>query len=164
MKSPIVAGNWKMHMTHIEGQEFIKQILNLTLDIATVKVIFCPPFSALFHSIAILENSDASVGAQNCHWEKEGAFTGEISVRMLNELGVQYVIIGHSERRHVFNESDEWINNKIHAAVEYRIKPIFCIGETMQNRENGLTDIVLSKQLERGLVGVADFRKLVIAN
>jgi triosephosphate isomerase len=163
MKSPIVAGNWKMHMTHLEGREFIKQVDNLTLDIATVKVIFCPPFSTLFHSIEILKNSDASVGSQNCHWEKEGAFTGEISVRMLDELGVQYVIIGHSERRHIFKESDEWINKKILAVVESGLKPIFCIGETLQNRENGLTEIVLSKQLERGLAGVIDLSGLVIA-
>ena len=109
----IVAGNWKMYKTPTEGRDFIEEFGNLMLDLDGVEVIFCPPFSALFNIDIVLRDTPYKLGAQNCHWEKEGAFTGEISVSMLLDCGVDYVILGHSERRHVFNEPEEWINKKV---------------------------------------------------
>jgi triosephosphate isomerase len=163
MKKPIVAGNWKMYKTLTEGQSFVENIVNLTLEIDEVQVIFCPPFPMLFHIVDILKNSSFMVGSQNCHWEIEGAFTGETSPKMLASLGIDYVILGHSERRHLFNESDEWINKKVHAALNSGLSVILCIGETLQKRENGLTEIVLTDQLQRCLKGVDKTEKLVIA-
>jgi triosephosphate isomerase len=163
MKRPIIAGNWKMYKTLSEGQSFVENIVNLTLDIDEVQVIFCPPFPTLFHIVEILKNSSFKVGSQNCHWEIEGAFTGETSPKMLANLGVDFVLLGHSERRHIFIESDEWINKKVHAAMSLGLSTILCIGETLQKRENGLTEIVLTEQLQKGLMGVDKPEKLIVA-
>ena len=159
----IVAGNWKMYKTPSEGEKFIDDFNKLMLNIDGVEVIFCPPFSALFNIDGLLKNTPYKLGAQNCHWENEGAFTGEISVSMLNDVGVDYVIIGHSERRHVFNESDEWINNKVNAVLKGGLDPILCIGETIDQRRSNETKIVLTQQLSEGLKGVSDLSKVIIA-
>ncbi len=162
MKKPIVAGNWKMYKTPSEGHDFVQKILNLVLDIEKTHVIFCPPFPALFNMVESMPSS-FSVGAQNCHWEKEGAYTGEVSTAMLSDCGVEYVIIGHSERRHVFSEPDEWINRKVLAVKEARLIPILCVGETLEEREDGLTKDVLIRQLTNGLKGVDSLSGLVLA-
>ncbi len=162
MKKPIVAGNWKMYKTPSEGHDFVQKILNLVLEIEKTHVIFCPPFPALFNMVESMPSS-FSVGAQNCHWEKEGAYTGEVSTAMLSDCGVEYVIVGHSERRHVFGEPDEWINRKVLAVKEARLIPILCVGETLEEREDGLTKDVLIRQLTNGLKGVDSLSGLVLA-
>jgi triosephosphate isomerase len=155
MKTPIVAGNWKMHKTPLEGQSFVGEVKNRLLDKEEVKVIFCPPFTSLFSMVDILKNTPFGLGAQNVHWEPTGAFTGEISVDMLKACSVNYVIVGHSERRHVFGEPDDWINKKVHAVLRGSMIPLFCIGETLDERKTGQTTAVLASQLRKGLKDVS---------
>ena len=162
-KQAIIAGNWKMYKTPDEGRDFVKGIMNLMLNIDDVEVIFCPPFSALFNIDVVLKDTPYKLGAQNCHWENEGAFTGEISVNMLESCGVDYVILGHSERRHIFNESDEWINKKVKSVLSGGLKPILCIGETLDQRRSNETEDVLFHQLKEGLSGVEIIDDIVIA-
>ena len=147
---PIVAGNWKMHKTRNEGVSFVGRIKNRVLDKVQARVIFCPPFTALFSIVEAIEGSSLSAGAQNVHFEAQGAFTGEISVEMLKPEGVEYVIIGHSERRRVFGESDSLINKKIHAVLGGGLIPIFCIGEKLEDRKaNRTTDVLRCWTFER---------------
>ena len=158
--TPIVAGNWKMHKTPSEGASFVETTVNLLLDIKHVSVIFAPPFTGLFDMDV---NPPFYSAAQNCHWEGSGAFTGEISVSMIQDCGAEFVILGHSERRHVFGESNGWINRKVRAVLAGNLKPILCIGETLDQREAGQTDLVLKEQLEQGLGGVETLENMVIA-
>ncbi len=151
-KKPIIAGNWKMNKTPTEGGSFVDRTVNLLLDIKHVSVIFAPPFTGLFDMDVKPPFYSA---AQNCHWEDSGAFTGEISVSMIRDCGAEYVILGHSERRHVFGESDDWVNRKVKAVLAGGLKPILCIGETLGQREAGQTDLVLKSQMELGLKDVA---------
>ena len=151
---PIVAGNWKMNKSGEEGVSFVGKIKNRILDKAEAKVIFCPPFTSLFSIVKTLNGTDFGVGAQNTHFEVEGAYTGEISVGMLKSTGVQYVILGHSERRHIFGETDVWINKKIHAVLNAELVPIFCIGETLDDRKSNQTTQVLENQINLGLQGM----------
>jgi triosephosphate isomerase len=162
-KHAIVAGNWKMYKTAAEGRNFVENFVNLMLNLEDVEVIFCPPFSALFNIDVVLKNTPYKLGAQNCHWEKDGAFTGEISVSMLENCGVDYVILGHSERRHIFNESDEWINKKVKSVISGGLKPILCIGETLDQRKSTETEDVLYHQLKEGLREVDKLDDIVIA-
>lgn len=159
-KKPIIAGNWKMNKTPTEGGSFVDRTVNLLLDIKHVSVIFAPPFTGLFDMDVKPPFYSA---AQNCHWEDSGAFTGEISVSMIRDCGAEYVILGHSERRHVFGESDDWVNRKVKAVLDGGLKPILCIGETLGQREAGQTDLVLENQLELGLKDVAELEHCVIA-
>lgn len=162
-KHAIVAGNWKMFKTPDEGRGFVEDFVNLMLNIDDVEVIFCPPFSALFNIDVVLKDAPYKLGAQNCHWENEGAFTGEISVNMLESCGVDYVILGHSERRHIFNETDEWINKKVKAVLDGGLKPILCIGETLDQRKSNETKDVLFHQLKDDLSGIEKLDDVVIA-
>ncbi len=157
---PIVAGNWKMHKTPTEGASFVETTVNLLLDIQHVSVIFAPPFTGLFDMDLTPPFYSA---AQNCHWEEKGAFTGEISVSMIQECGAEFVILGHSERRHVFGESDDWINRKVKAVLAGDLKPILCVGETLDQREAGQTELVLKSQLEQGLASMDSLKEIVIA-
>ena len=159
-KKPIIAGNWKMNKTPTDGESFVNRTVNLLLDIKFVSVIFAPPFTGLFDMDVKPPFYSA---AQNCHWEDSGAFTGEISVSMIRACGAEYVILGHSERRHVFGESDDWVNRKVKAVLTGGLKPILCIGETLEQREAGQTDLVLKSQLELGLKDVAELEHCVIA-
>jgi triosephosphate isomerase len=163
MKRPIVAGNWKMHKTPQEGRSFVEKTVNLLLDMDRVQVIFCPPFPALFDMERFLKQAHISLGAQNCHWEDQGAYTGEVSPTMLTACAVEYVIVGHSERRHIFHEPDIWINRKVKAVLSAGMKPILCIGETLQERQQGRTEQVLIHQLTEGLNGVKTANGLVVA-
>ncbi len=162
-KHAIVAGNWKMYKTPTEGYAFVKDFVNLMLNMEDMEVIFCPPFSALFNIDVVLKETPYKLGAQNCHWEKEGAFTGEVSVSMLESCGVDYVIVGHSERRYIFNETNEWINKKVKAVLNGGLKPILCIGETLDQRKSNETKDVLFYQLKEGLNGVEKLVDVVIA-
>ena len=154
IKKPIVAANWKMYKTPQEGVDFISELSNLLLDKEKPTIIFCPPFTSLFHMNEMISDLDMSLGAQNVYFEKEGAFTGEISVNMLKSCSVQYVIIGHSERRYIFNESNKDTNRKIHTVLDNEIIPIFCVGEKLDDRESNNTRTILLEQLEEGLAGV----------
>ena len=149
-----------MNKTPTEGGSFVDRTVNLLLDIKHVSVIFAPPFTGLFDMDVKPPFYSA---AQNCHWEDSGAFTGEISVSMIRDCGAEYVILGHSERRHVFGESDDWVNRKVKAVLDGGLKPILCIGETLGQREAGQTDLVLESQLELGLKDVAELEHCVIA-
>ena len=152
MREPIFAANWKMHKTVTETRDYFQIFLPLIEGIKKKRVIIAPPFTALSYAKkAASDNPRISISAQNMHYENEGAFTGEISPVMLNELGISHVIIGHSERRHVFNEDDGVISMKIEAAIVHGISPIFCIGETLSEREKKLTFAVLEKQISKGL-------------
>ena len=159
-KVPIIAGNWKMNKLPSEGRSFINEVTNLVLDIKSVSVIFAPPFTGLFE---VQVKSPFHIAAQNCHWEDSGALTGEISVSMIKDCGVEYVIVGHSERRHIFGEKNEWVNKKAKALLENGVSPILCVGETIAQRESGETESVLKDQLEKGLDSISDVRNCIIA-
>ena len=154
IKKPIVAANWKMYKTPQEGVSFVNEISNLLLDKEKPTIIFCPSFTSLFHINENLSDSSIVLGSQNVYSEPEGAFTGEISVRMLKNCGVRYVIIGHSERRHIFKENNISLNKKLHAVLDNDLMPIFCIGETINDRNAGYTETILKEQLTKGLDGV----------
>jgi len=155
IRKPIVAANWKMYKTPQEGVHFISELNNLLLDKEKPSIIFCPPFTSLFHINEMISDLDISLGAQNVYFEKDGAFTGEISMSMLKSCGVQYVIVGHSERRHIFNESNKDTNKKLHAVLENNIVPILCVGEKLEDRELNNTHMILMEQLKDGLVGIS---------
>tara|TARA_Y100001934_G_C12375541_1_gene788966 strand:+ start:3714 stop:4472 length:759 start_codon:yes stop_codon:yes gene_type:complete len=159
-KKPIVAGNWKMNKTPRDGLSFIADTQNLLLDIKNVSVIFSPPFTGLFE---INVTPPFYTAAQNCHWETSGAYTGEISLSMIKECGAKYVIVGHSERRQLFGESDEWVNKKMQSIINIGLKPILCIGETIEDREAGKTNQILTNQLEKGLNNIELSEECIIA-
>lgn len=155
MRKAIVAANWKMNMTAEETAAYIKTFLVETGDETDVDVVLIPPFTALDRASALIANYySIKLGAQNMSPQKSGAFTGEISAGMLRELFVRFVVIGHSERRQLFGESDQFINQKVHAAHDATLKPIFCIGETLEQRDGGHIWDVLAGQLRAGLAGL----------
>lgn len=145
MRRKIVAGNWKMNKTVLEAVEFVDG-LKSKVEGADAEVVVCPTFVCLPAVVLAAKGSNIKVGAQNIHWADNGAFTGEISGEMLKEVGVEYVIIGHSERRQYFGETDETVNNRLKAALKYELKPIVCVGETLDERESGVTNKVLETQ------------------
>jgi len=165
MRKPIMAGNWKLNKTPNETIVFVEEIKPLLAGINDVEIVICPPFTSINVAAYLTKNTNIKVGAQNLFWEKSGAFTGEVSGDMLKELGCEYVIIGHSERRQYFGETDATINKKIFAAFAATLVPIVCVGETLQEREAGKVEAVLSTQVREGLKGLnaRDHSKLVIA-
>ncbi|MCD8205301.1 MAG: triose-phosphate isomerase [Clostridia bacterium] len=162
MRKAFIAGNWKMNMTAKTGSEFIKQIAPLVKD-ADCDVAFCVPAILIPAMTEAAKGTNIAIGAENVHWEKSGAFTGEISSDMLKEYGVKYAIIGHSERRQYFGETDEGVNKRTLAALAAGITPIVCVGETLSQRKSGDTENVVRRQLEEGLKDIDDITKIVIA-
>lgn len=164
MRKPIIAGNWKMNNTISEGLELVKEIKHVAND-TDVEVIVCVPYIALDRIKSELKDSNIKVAAQNMHYEESGAFTGEISPLMLKEIDIDYCVIGHSERRQYFNETDETVNKKIKAAIKHNIKSIVCIGETLEEREAGKEEDIVKAQLLNALedVNASDMVNVVIA-
>jgi triosephosphate isomerase len=150
----LIAGNWKMYKTTAEAKALVEEIVQLAGKQTDVGVAVCPPYTSLAAVSPILENSNVALGAQNLHPKAEGAYTGEISAQMLRDLYVSYVIIGHSERRQYFAETDASVNEKTHAALAASLKPIVCVGETIQEREAGRTLDVVGTQMRDGLKGL----------
>lgn len=161
----IIAGNWKMNKSASEGKTLVEDLKGRVSGFSDVDIVVCPPFTTLAAVVKAAEGSNIKVGAQNVHWAENGAFTGEISAGMLKEAGVEYVIIGHSERRQYFGETDETVNKRLKAALAAGLKPIVCIGELLDEREGGKTEAVLDKQIKAGFAGLtsADMNKIVIA-
>jgi triosephosphate isomerase len=151
MRTPFVAANWKMHKTILEAVAFVKEFRRTVRDIPDVEIVVAPPFTALHTAAEAARGSAIGIAAQDLHWEREGAFTGEVSAAMLKEAGAEYVIIGHSERRRLFHETDETVNRKLAAALGAQLTPIVCIGETLEERDRGVTLVVLDRQIKQGL-------------
>ncbi|PYM08661.1 MAG: triose-phosphate isomerase [Candidatus Rokuibacteriota bacterium] len=154
MRTPLVVANWKMNGTLAGARGLTAGVLDGLRRPRGVEVVLCPPFTALHVVGELLSGSPIALGAQNCHWESAGAFTGEISPAMLVELGCRYVVLGHSERRKEFGESDEHINRKMHAVLAAGMTPILCVGETAEERRQGLTFATVEGQLRAGLAGL----------
>jgi triosephosphate isomerase len=166
MRTKLMAANWKMYKTPEEGRAFMEAFLPLVADHTRDEIVVCPPFVDLPAVVQAARGSRVAVGAQNMSWEREGAFTGEVSPAMLLAVGCTHVIIGHSERRQYFGESDDVVNRKTEVALEAGLVPIMCVGEVIEEREAGLTEEVLRRQVTRGLRGISGRKagsKLVIA-
>ncbi|HEX5902970.1 MAG TPA: triose-phosphate isomerase [Actinomycetota bacterium] len=168
-RRPVIAANWKMHLTHLEAIQTVQKLSYLLDqgDTDRVEVVICPPFTSL-RTVETLIQSDRipfGLGAQNVHWESSGAFTGEVSPPMLAALRVAYVVVGHSERRQLFGETDETVNKKVRAVIAAGMAPILCVGETLQERDVGATEDRVTNQIRAGLsgVGAQDAATLVVA-
>ncbi len=155
MKPPLVIANWKMHGTRAESQILAQRIHNGMTDLTHVEVGIAPPFTALATVADVLRGGEIQLVAQNVHWEDKGAFTGEISPKMLRETGCTFVLIGHSERRHLFDENDQMVSKKMSALLRADLLPILCVGETLRERKKGMTRNVISRQLRAALKGVS---------
>ena len=155
MRKKVIAGNWKMNMLPGEAIEFITELTPLVKD-SKNEVILCVPYTDLFYALLTAQGTNIKIGAQNMHFEEKGAYTGEVSGKMLKSINVEYVIIGHSERRQYFNETDETVNKKIKAVFANGLKPIVCVGETLEQREVGKTVEIITKQTELALEGLTN--------
>ncbi|MBU4439298.1 MAG: triose-phosphate isomerase [Acetobacterium sp.] len=162
MRKPIIAGNWKMNNDIFETEKLMTTLLPLVAG-ADAEVVFCPTYLGLRKAVEMAKDSNVGIGAQNMHFEKNGAYTGEISGEMLQAIGVKYVLIGHSERREYFNETDEGVNKKAIKALSLGITPIVCCGETLEERESGKAEAKVVGQMEAGLKGIEDITKVVVA-
>ncbi len=165
MRKKLIAGNWKMYKTADQTTAFFRDFLPLVSGHTRDEILICPPYTDLQAALDAAKGSSVAVGAQNLHWEKEGAFTGEISPVMLNSMNVTHVIIGHSERRQYFNETDDTVNRKLETALESGLTPVVCVGEVLEEREAGLTEDVLRRQCVRAFNGISARKaaKLVVA-
>jgi triosephosphate isomerase len=151
---PFIAGNWKMYKTVADAVKYVKEFRSLVKDIEDVEIVLAPAFTALHAAAEAARNSNVGISAQDLYWEREGAFTGEVSAAMVREAGADYSIIGHSERRTLFGETDATVNRKLGAAFANGLTPIVCIGETLDQRERGETWDVLDRQIKQGLDGI----------
>jgi len=155
MRKKVIAGNWKMNMLPNEAISYIEEFAPLVKDTEN-EVILCVPYTDLFYALLNVQGTNIKIGAQNMHWKENGAYTGEVSPQMLKCIGVKYVIIGHSERRQYYNETDESVNQKVKAAFENELTPIVCVGETLEQREEGITVDVITKQTKLALEGLTN--------
>lgn len=164
-RKPVIAANWKMYKNPKQAKEFITAFLPLVHGHNRDEIVLCPPFVDLAVAVEATHGSNVHIGGQNMHWQEEGAFTGEISAAMLAAVGCTYVILGHSERRQFFGETDESVNRKLQAALHAKLTPIFCVGELLAEREANKTEEVLVRQTARGLANIApeSARRIVIA-
>lgn len=165
MRRPIIAGNWKMNNGVQEAMDLVGGLKKSLGDVENVEVVVCPPFTCLYPVKQLLEGSDIALGAQDVYWEEKGAFTGEVSVTMLKDMGCEYCIVGHSERRGHFKESDEDVNKKARALLSHGIRPIICVGETLEQREAGKTDSLVREQVIKAFqeISAGDAVNVVIA-
>ena len=165
MRIPFIAGNWKMFKTVHEAVVFVKELRSTVKDALGVEIVVAPPFTAIHAAAEAARNTNIGVAAQDLYWEREGAFTGEVSAAMIKEAGAEYAIIGHSERRRLFGETDAIVNRKTQAAIAGGLTPIVCIGETLEERERDLTLAVLDRQIKDGLdaLGAEQVADLVVA-
>ena len=161
MRRKVIAGNWKMNMLPNEAIDFIQELTPLVKDIKN-EVILCVPYTDLFYALLHVQDTNIKIGAQNMHWEEKGAYTGEVSAPMLKSIGVEYVIIGHSERRQYFAETDETVNKKIKSALAHGLKPIVCVGETLEQRE---AEKIVTNQIAKAFEGInaSDLEKIIVA-
>jgi triosephosphate isomerase len=162
MRKPLMAGNWKMNKTISEAVGVIKALKSVVADVKDVEILLCPTFTALYAASNEVKGSNINIGAQNLFWEAKGAFTGEISPAMVKDSGCSYVLVGHSERRQYFGETDETVNKKTKAALANDIIPIVCIGETLKEREDNVTFKVIEKQIREGLTGLTSEQSSVV--
>jgi len=165
MRKTIIAGNWKMYKTLNEGQELVVALRRELYQLDNIDIVVCPPYTLLAHLADALETSNIMVGGQDVYWQEEGAFTGEVSPVMLKDAGCKYVIIGHSERRQYFGETNQTVNNKLKAALKHGLTPIVCVGETLKERESGKAFSVLEDHINNGFGDISedDVLKLVVA-
>lgn len=164
MRRKVIAGNWKMNVLPGEALEFVNNLAPIVKDTKN-EVIICVPFTDLFYTLLAVQETNMHVGAQNMHWKESGAYTGEISPDMLKCINVEYVIIGHSERRQYFNETDETVNLKVKSALEHGLKPIVCVGESLEQKEAGNTEEIITSQVAKALEGLTldDLSNTIIA-
>jgi triosephosphate isomerase len=165
MRIPLLAANWKMYKTSHDAVAYVREFSSLAKAIRNVEIVLATPFTAIAAAAEAARNTPLEIAAQNLYFEREGAFTGEISASMIKEVGADFVIIGHSERRRLFGDTDAWVNRKLHAALGAELTPIVCVGETLMERERGETLSVLDRQLVAGFEGVTavQIAELVIA-
>jgi triosephosphate isomerase len=165
MRKKIIAGNWKMHKTIDEAKNLAREIKNMLKNVSDVEIVLCPPFTSLYIVYQEIKDTNILLGAQNMFWEKEGAYTGEISPLMLKDAGCKYVIIGHSERRQYFKETDQDINKKIKIAIKYGLNPIVCVGEKLEEREKGETYKIVKTQISKAFENIEkeEMKNVVIA-
>jgi triosephosphate isomerase len=163
MRTPVIAGNWKMYKTARQAAETIRSLADLVKGVQRVEVVICPPFTALAAAVEAAKGSPVAIGAQDCYWEKEGAFTGQVAVPMIADLGCSHCIVGHSERRQFFGETDATVDKKIEAVLANGLNCIACVGETLAEREAGQTFAVLERQVRNGLSRHLTSARLVIA-
>ncbi len=151
---PLIAANWKMNKGISESVSFIDEFKNYVKNVKTAEILICPPFTSLYEVKKAIKDTNIKLGAQNMHFEEKGAFTGEISALMLKAAGCEYVILGHSDRREIFNENDDMINKKIIAALKNSLRPILCVGENLEQRQSGRTNEIIESQLKNCLKGI----------
>jgi triosephosphate isomerase len=163
MRTPVIAGNWKMYKTARQAAETIRSLAELVKNVRGVEVVICPPFTALPAAVEAAKGSQVAIGAQDCYWEKEGAFTGQVAAPMIADLGCSHCIVGHSERRQFFGETDTMVDKKVQAVLEHGLVCIACVGETLSEREAGQTFAVLERQVRSGLTRHLASPRLVIA-
>ncbi len=165
MRKPVIAGNWKMNKTKLESIKLVTELKNLLPRTVAVDIIVAPPFTALTYVFESISGSNIALAAQNCHWEDSGAYTGEISPPMLKDLGCSHVILGHSERRQYFGETDSSVNKKLKAVIRNDLIPIVCVGESLKERKKGETFRIVENQIKQGLADLTstEFNEIIIA-